>query len=279
MSTCYCSKIAVLQFLSESDKKTGKKLFDDIEILESFYQRGIEIKYYELNSKQEFLTCLRELEKTAELGEWPILHIECHGSDNTEGIILADNTFLSWIELKPYFININKASRFNLIIVLAACNGAYLAKTLSTIDRAPCWALIGPTDKVYPDELLRDFTGFYQCLLNTLNGDKALNLLAEIPLKIGGYHITTSTNFFIEIYAGFIEEFATPKKREKRAKEIFRKYKNQVISPKYSVGYFKRYIKKWHKDFLIKHLNYFFMLDIYPENRERFFFDFEKLSK
>jgi hypothetical protein len=157
MSTCHFSKIVVLQSLFEGDPKTGKQLFEDIDTAECFHQRGIEVKYYELNCKQKFITCLEELAFEASLGKWPILHIECHGSDDQEGIILSDGVFLSWMELKPYFISINKASQFNLIIVMASCYGARIAQTLTPIDRAPCWALIAPTDNVYPEELLTNF--------------------------------------------------------------------------------------------------------------------------
>ena len=53
MPTCNFTKIAVLQSLGKKDLKTGKKLFEDIDTAESFFQRGIEIKFYELDGKQE----------------------------------------------------------------------------------------------------------------------------------------------------------------------------------------------------------------------------------
>lgn len=279
MPICHFSKIVVLQSLFKDDLKTGKQLFEDIDTAECFHQRGIEVKYYELNCKYEFLTCLEELASEATLGKWPILHIECHGSDDQEGIVLADDTFLSWMELKPYFININKASQFNLIIVLAACNGAYFAKTILPIDRAPCLALIAPTDTVYPDELLTNFTGFYQSLLKTLEGDKALKFLKKKPLKIGGFYVTTAINFFNQVYSGYINKFCTPKQLEIRAGRMFREYKKSVPVRLHSKGWFKRFIKTSRKYYLERHLIHFFMLDLFPQNRTRFLSDFQEFLK
>ena len=122
---------------------------------------ALDVVFLDVPTKQAFLAALSRIQTEAVLGTYPLLHIECHGSSDQTGIVLADASFLGWKELKPYLTAINVATRCNLLIVMACCSGGYLAQTLLPTERAPCWALIGPTTTVYPDELQSNLHAFY----------------------------------------------------------------------------------------------------------------------
>jgi hypothetical protein len=270
MPSSHFSKIAVLQSLPPDDKQTGKLLCEDIEMMNICHQHDIKISFHNVQTRPEFLACLSKLQQEAVLGMWPLLHIECHGADDTTGIILADKSFLSWQELKPFLTSINVATQCNLMVILASCYGGYLASIILPTDRAPCWALIGPTDNVYPDELLLNLSGFYTELLSTLDGDNSLKALLSDPLKSGGYIFTTASGFFKLAYEKYLNQNCTPSQYDKRAKTLSRQGKKENWPIRPSKGALKRKFKNTAEQSFEKYFKQFFMIDLYPENKERF---------
>ena len=80
--------------------------------------------------------------------------------------------------MAPLLAAINRASRNNLVVVLAVCFGAALRVMLEQPhDRAPVFALIGPTDEISLGAFPRGFRAFYTALLEGGDGDAALNEL------------------------------------------------------------------------------------------------------
>jgi hypothetical protein len=143
-------KIAVLQSLPPGEMQTGRRFCEDVETTNMFHDRGLEIQFLDVLTKPAFLAALRQFQREAEGGTYPFLHIECHGSYDQAGIILADDSFLPWAQLKPYFTTFNVATRCNLLVVLAACYGGYHGEIILPTERAPCWALVGPIGMVLP---------------------------------------------------------------------------------------------------------------------------------
>lgn len=278
MHLIHFSKIAVLQSLKTCEKQTGKLLYEDIETLNEFHQHDIEISFYDVISKQLFLECLSQLRQEAALGKWPLLHIECHGSDDQTGIILADDTFLGWEELKPYLTLINIETQCNLLIIIGSCYGGHLMSIIQIIDRAPCWGMIGPTDEVLPNELLINFNRFYEKFFSTLNGDNSLEALLAEPLKTGRYHFSIARNFFKIVYVNYLQQYCTDSAYAKRAKVQSRQIKKENLPTRdsngaillSSKGAIKRMIKQHEKHSFEKYFQKFFMIDLYPQNKERF---------
>jgi hypothetical protein len=75
-----------------------------------------------------------------------MIHFECHGCP--DGLGVANKELITWDDLRKPLIEINRICRLNLLIVLAACNGAHLMKVATKMDRAPFWAIIGPEVEV-----------------------------------------------------------------------------------------------------------------------------------
>ncbi|WP_459873937.1 hypothetical protein [Endothiovibrio diazotrophicus] len=195
---------------------------EDIDSVNEIHQRNLNTELVIAKTKTEFIACLERIRSEASQGEYPIPHIECHGSDNKTGLILGDDQYLSWSELKPFLTAINVATRCNLLIVMASCYGGYLGNIVLPTDRSPCWGFIGPTDSVYPDELLSTFNAFYGKLLDTLNGDESLTALTSRKLSFGGYYFTTSIGIFKHAYSEYLKKYCSGSALEESAKRMYR---------------------------------------------------------
>lgn len=175
--TANFSKIIIIQSLEKG--RTGSRLQDDLSVLAVSTEGLVSSELIDVKNKEEFMALLSSINLDVRAGKYsPIIHIEAHGSSDNSGLVLASpENYVSWREMKRPLAEINVATRLNLIVCLSACNGAYLASAIETIDRAPCWALVGPKGKMYPDDLLKDFTGFYGEIFKGSNGVTALKLL------------------------------------------------------------------------------------------------------
>lgn len=264
------SKIYVVESLQPGDQRTGKLLWEDIDTVNGFHQRGLETELVHAKTKAEFLASLGRIQSEASQGECPILHIECHGSKDKTGLILGDSSFLSWAELKPFLTAINVATKCNLLIVMASCYGGYLGQIVLPTDRAPCWGFIGPTDTVYPDELLSTFNAFYGKLLASLDGDESLAALSARKLRFGGYYFTTAVNFFKRAYTGYLKEYCSESALEERAKSMSRKLRKMGSQHRPGKGAMKRLLKRTEAPSFEKYHRQFFMIDLFPENASRF---------
>jgi hypothetical protein len=107
----------------------------------------LELAYEQPGTKEELLQLLRRIRdevRTEEL--YPMIHFECHGC--RDGLGVANGQLVTWSELREILIEINHSCMLNLVVVLAACNGAHLIKVASKLDRAPFWAIIGPAEEI-----------------------------------------------------------------------------------------------------------------------------------
>jgi hypothetical protein len=272
------SRIVILQSLSPSEPHTGTKIREDIEVSNLFYNRGLQIEFKDVSKKTDFLFELRNLaEGTRKSGNNPLIHIEAHGSNDTTGLVLSSSEFIGWEELKKPLIDLNIATRNNLFVVLSACYGAYLTTIVLPTDRAPCWGLVGPTKPLQADHLLRSFSRFYQELLASGNGRKAVEQLNSDAGKNGiNYSLTVAEDFFAMVNEKYISKYCTNSQYEKRAREIRKQLKNRGASPP-SPGSLKRFYKGTEKSFFEKFKNIFFMIDLFPENASRFTVKYEDI--
>ena len=270
MPSSHISKIAVLQSLPRGQLQTGKQLSEDIETLNVFHSRGLDVSFYDVPTKQDFLSALSTLQGEAVRGVYPLLHIECHGSSDQTGIVLADGSFLGWKELKPFLTTINVATRCNLFIVMACCSGGHLAQLLLPTERAPCWALIGPTTTVYADEILSNMNSFYTTFLGTLDGDQSLESLTGPKLREGRFAFMPAGGFFRIAYAKYLANFCTPEELLKRGEEMHQKLVSMGSKVLPSPQELANILQNTEASSYEKYFREFFMIDLYPENAERF---------
>jgi len=263
------TQIVVIESLADGDLHTGRQIHEDLLTLKVAYSRPFDIKYVKVTNSPELFSALATvLQDTKANGHRPILHFECHGSDDEKGMVLADDSYVSWVDLKPILTDINIGCRCGLLILLSMCNGGCLVDIVSLIERAPCWGLIGPMKPVSAGNLLQGFAAFYRVLFSTLDGDLAIKELFRLSPNTP-YVFIPAEGFFRRAYSGYLRNYTTPDAYNARARKLSRMIRKTNPNG-VGVGAMKRILKKNEKVAFEKFRGHFFMADLFPENDDRF---------
>jgi hypothetical protein len=262
----------MIQSIKDSDLHTGTKIREDLETYNAAFLKGLSIELIDVGSKKEFLAVLIDIEKKARINAFsPVLHIDAHGSKDHEGIIFSSDEFCGWSDLKPYFININIATKLNLLIVLSLCYGAHFSEHLVPPDRAPCWGLVGPTKAIGSDSLLKSFSAFYREIFETGDGNEAVRQLnKDVSVNDIDYYFTTAAGFFKNVYMKYIKERCSKEAYAQRARKLRKRLKRSNVQKLPSIGELRRQYKYSQRDDFERFREKFFMIDLFPENAERF---------
>lgn len=269
MKSCHFSKITIIQSLDKH--YTGRRLYEDIDIFIVAKDCKVKIELFNVATTIELLKLFTELtSEVSSSGEYPIIHIESHGSREKDGLFLSSGDFVSWNDLKAPLINLNVATRNNLLVVLAACNGAYITEILQLIDRAPCWGLVGPKREVDYQAILTNFSAFYKEVLTSGDGDRAVKLLNKDAKEgDGDYFYKNAESFFKEVFRKYKTVSCSPKSLKERARQIRKKLIKSKSAVLPSRNQIECHLGKT-KDTFEKYKNDFFMIDLFPENAKRF---------
>jgi hypothetical protein len=272
MSTFSFSKVAIIESLPLDDFKSGTALCQYINGLKEDDPSSPPAELTEVNGSKGFLAKICELTLDAQHeGDFPILHIEMHGWNDKTGLAFPDNSSLSWHELADALALLNEATRFNLIVCVSTCFGGHFVGSVKPTAPGPCFALIGPTDTAKGDELLGGFRGFYRVLLAKLDAREALEALYAYRLEQGGFVTTTAEDWFFRLAKDYLERNCTPKRLKERADKIISQMSQEgkVVSSEQ-----RRTIEEIGEvlamAFLGRMFPRFFMIDIIPENTQRF---------
>lgn len=110
------------------------------------------------------------LEEAVNNQQRPILHFSMHGEEDGNGIVLTDNTFISWEDLQVKLAPINNAMKGELLICMSSCfssSGWQMAKYESKDE--PFWALVSNNNSVNWDDAAVAYTTFYHLLFKNTN--------------------------------------------------------------------------------------------------------------
>lgn len=273
--------------VSDEDDKSAKGVYEDI------VRRRCEIKnrkseYIDVNSKNDFKNALKKISKESkENGEFPYIHLECHGGQ--KGIKLKSSANIYWNEFADLLTQVNIASKNHLFISVASCYGGYLAlpiirKTLQgKTSRAPVCGYVGPVDEITYGNIEEGFANFFDTLIASSDMDKAIEQLNIHSRYEKGYSYNSCSNIFLDVIDYFLENDIAKKFDSKvsflshvyelsmnRFRETgrlppgkdFNNIATLISSKEFYLGFFNELRKN------------FFMIDLYPENEERF----EKIS-
>jgi len=268
----YFDKIWIIESLGKSDLKSGAMLAADLHTYFSSNSNNLDIEHKSVRTKTDILNLLKEIQLDTKAANcYPVLHFECHGCP--EGLITSSNELVTWESLREILIDINIACRLHLLVTLAACNGIHLMKTATKLDRAPFWAIVGSDREITHHEALKGFAAFYYSLLNNSNGDAAideLNRATENPETI--FFFKSSLGLFATAYRKYEEEFCGGQGLQKRLNVLLSEaLKSPTVKAK-GVNWARRYIKNTirSENPFEAQRDRFFMLDLYPENADRF---------
>ncbi|MBB3169007.1 hypothetical protein [Simiduia aestuariiviva] len=268
------NKLWIIESLSDGELKTGLHLYEGLFPSIKKEQPELIVSLEQPNSKDEFLYCLETIYKdVVENRNYPLIHLECHGCE--KGLGLANKEIVEWNEIRDLLIQINFACEVNLLVVVAACKGAYLIHTATQLDRAPFYAIVGSEQEVKAGELQADFTEFYKSFFLSLNGNKAIESLNRQAKKTNRlYHFVGAEVLFLKAFRKYHRDHCIGKAKQSRLEDLVTK---AMVMPEVSrngVNWARNQAKEWFKNeqepAFERMKARFFWLDEYPHNQERF---------
>ena len=275
------SKILIISSLSETDSQTARNLYDWLEAANQFNRWGISLEYQEVESAVALISLLQyETSKIQSTGSIPIIHIEAHGTNTEDGIVLKDRSTVTWENLHPYLVDLNVATKMNLILILGLCSGALFTAHMVPSDRSPCWLLIGPKSDVTDLHLRDRFVEFYRVIFNSGNGEEALRILNESSAygSANTFFTPTAELFFKVTYRRYLAELCSVDACRDRARKI-RKGLEGLMFPMPHPEDIALYLIANKGAFFNLHKEKFFMIDLYEENRDRFGISYEQVTE
>ncbi|HWF43065.1 MAG TPA: hypothetical protein VG537_00335 [Candidatus Kapabacteria bacterium] len=223
------------------------------------------LEYRSVRTAVELTTELQRLtESVPKLGV-PILHLTMHGDE--DGLQLSSGECIDWTELSPFIVNLNIATRNNLLITLAACFGLYLgAVNAKNWDRSAYWCVLGRLDPHSAGDFTNDYIRFYRNLIESSNFGDAIRAINNNGEK--HYRIYSGLALFLNASEGAIGGWITNDEERiifKKAKKKFRNAGNPIPHKVLKRRVTEAFIGK-----LLEWRIKFFMIDLFPENESRF---------
>ena len=264
------SKIVVVQSLEPQETQTGLILSEYLNAQISSSNSQVQLEYLSCSSCVEFVEILRCLTTDAKLkGEFPIIHVECHGS-STEGLEFENGSTLSWDELSSELLLLNIACKFNLLAVFSACFGGHFLTKMDVIKPAPCWCMVAPTEIVDPGEILNGFRVFYATLIQRADAGKAVTEISKLRLSHGYWFGQSAEIWFETVMTNYIRKHCTKEATRLRAKALRRKLMEEGQPPK-SIGSITRILCRLNRENLRGgFFDTYFQTTAIPENAQRF---------
>jgi hypothetical protein len=267
-TTAIFNKIYIIESLPQMH--SGQRLEDTI------FWKGLALDgpVCELSQPQrsvELLSVLDKIKRETDEGIYPIIHIEAHGSK--EGLKIASDEFIAWEVFRERLAMINVACRNNLLVTMAACEGAYLFQVVKPTERAPFCGLIGPKKKIPAGELESDYSAFYSELLESLDGNRAIEKLNTNSPESHRYLFFGCNYLFVLAYGRYHSRQCTGAGLRKRTERLVSDARAKGLMHKLSLKEIRRLVKKHLRDmqeeYFEKYKDHFLMIDIYPDLRAR----------
>lgn len=276
----FFNKIYILESLKSDERHTGCALFEDLKVWKDAYLPQLSISYLTFNDKRELGSILGAIEyATKTKNELPFIHIEAHANEDCLGT--ASGEVIPWADLFNSLQNINIATKNNLVVVVAACFGFHLFKITDVLERAPFYAVLGPNQAVSINEVEAGYQVFYQELFQTKEANSAIAKMNETLKSTGKrYALIDCEDLFIMASKNYLDEHCSAKARLQRVEDIVSQYQaldTKTLTIKEVRKKAKEALKTDNLEYIKEHHRTFVMIDLYPQNAERFEFDFSTL--
>lgn len=102
--------------------------------------------------------------------------------------------------------------------------------------------------------------------------------MANTKLREGRYAFMPAGGFFRIAYAKYLANFCTPEELQKRAEEICRKLVSMGSTVVPTPNEVSQLLQRTETSSYEKYFRQFFMIDLYPENAERFPIPFDDVK-
>lgn len=258
------NQILVADSLPEGQRGMVDRLFQDMQLRAELVGEAPAIVRRSLTSAAELPVLLRECADGARRQPYvPMLHIECHG--HPDGLEFEDGSIFPWADLKPDLVALNEATKLNLVIIVAACFGGDIARISGADDRAPFWGFVGPKGEISSGQLSDAMTAFYQTLLTTRSTLLAMKALRATDAGPMFWNLSAATIFKL-IEEGFNIEYLADRNVAQRAMVL------RALASQQGVHWPVEMVEEMLRDprHMAQFRERFFMIDLFPEHRERF---------
>lgn len=263
------TNIWIIEWLTSGDLPTGRLLHEWMQSRRPGWSA-----YFKCESKQDVLSAIEHATNLARNSRMsPVLHFEAHGNENGLGREYGDGhvEFLEWNEITKSLQKLNLVTRCNLVIVVAACIGFAGIKALVQGPRAPAVALVGPDASIMSDNLLSATKEFYS---RWMAPDPRLR-----DIVLNASHVAGETSFEWEPFAvlafdSLAKLLIVSMRPDQQRIQINRLRQRMLEETKLSSTEIECRLTKLTPSLqatFFQHLwDTMFMIDLYPENRERF---------
>jgi hypothetical protein len=245
--------------------------------------------YLECSSKDKVLAAIERAATHAEHHETiPLIHLEAHGSE--EGLSDREEgaNGLTWEELIKPLQRLNIETRFNLILLIAACQGyAGIKAFVKAFNKkimpiAPALVIAGPYDDLRGDKLLLGSKEFYRRFSEQSSGfdDSIINASSESGHEFG------RTIFPFFVYHVLLENLIVSMREDQRVakmnrtgEQFLKENKQERLSTEKKRRLAEIYSPSFQADIRRQGWDAMFMMDIFPENKKRFGVDWLNVTK
>jgi hypothetical protein len=193
--------IYVIESLFDADAKTGEALYNDVIKRRIDGQQSAEMKmshhFYNVSSKEQLTDYLRYIAFNAKfMRQGVLIHLEIHGSEDKSGLVLNNNSLITWEELAACFRQINIASLNHLYISLASCYGRFLFEGVDPNLKSPYSGYISASKEVMADEIIDNFSEMFEHLIQCGN---LIEAYISATTEVTSFYYKDSKTIFNEI--------------------------------------------------------------------------------
>jgi hypothetical protein len=263
------TNIWIIEWLPKDDSHTGRLLHEWME-----RQRPRWSYYCECSHKLEVLSAInRATDLATKHNMIPVLHFESHG--NKTGLVgpadKGDMELLTWDELNKPLQMLNLATHCNLVVFVAACIGFAGIKAFTRGPLAPAVALVGPNAQIQTRSLLYGTKEFYRRMMDE---NPRLEEMAVNASRESGNAFFDWEPFAVLAYDAFAEQIIFSRRESQKSVRIERIRKWMYEENKWSSEEIEHRLSfispSLEATSTQKIWDTMFMIDKYPENRERF---------
>ncbi len=260
------NKVFIIESLPLYEKQTGTELYQEIKTYENFQSI-----LYTISDKSDLIDKLNRIKNGISVQDVVYIHFEIHGDKDGSGFSLKNEEKCAYQDLTNIFVDINKKTGCNLYITMAVCCGLNTLLANMSVHAMPFAGIIASEELLYVDDLQIRFSEFYKSLSTYDNISVAFNELKNANSSVKTiYRYIEPYCIFYNVWRKFISYSKNPCFQKQNLENNV--LPNYVLTEEGEKKFNELFQSKDVQNESFKELaKSFFLLDIYPENENRFF--------
>lgn len=270
------TNIWIVEWLPSNEQRTGLLLHEWMEDRRPGWS-----EYSICENKQEVILSIeRATNRAKKSGMIPVLHLEAHGDEiglggpnGTGGMEL-----LTWDEFTEPLQRLNLMTRCNFVVVVASCIGFAGIKALVRGPRAPAVALVGPDAKIMTSRLLSATKEFYRLWMDE---NPNLNEIVVSASQQAGSVSFELEPFAVLAYDAMGEQLIVLMRQDQQRLRVDQFRQRMLAENRWSAAEIEHRLSRFspslQADVIQRLWDEMFMIDLYPDNQERFGVDWAKI--